>query len=202
MEFQGVNLNEYLLIIEPENPIRQQIQSLKRYFKARHRFDNAIVSKAHLTLMRFLQYESYEGLIIRRLRTMASSIEPFIIELQNFGTFGHAIYIDVKTVQPVLDVVYNRRSELRPFVYSDKSTPVFIRKPHITVARRLTPPQCSSVWALWHRMSYHASFRASHMVLLSRRAGTRTYRQVAKFTFGGHHLGGQNTYFVQGRLFG
>jgi len=196
MEFHGLNLNEYLLIIEPENQIRQQIHSLKRLFKQRHRFENAIVSKAHLTLMRCLQYESYERLLARKLQAIAATVKPFGVELQGFGNFGHTLYIDVKTVVPILDIVSNRKTELRPFVYNSKNTPFFVRRPHITIARSLTPAQCSSAWTIWNRMSYQAYFQAKHMVLLKRRVGTHTYHQVEKFTFGGH-----TPYPVQGRLF-
>lgn len=186
MEFHGLNLNEYLLIIEPEPGVRQQIQSLKRLFKQRHRFENAIITKAHLTLMRCLQYESYEQLIIRKLKAISATVAPFGIELQGFGNFGHALYIDVKNRSPILDIVSNRKAELKPYVYSKSGgTPFFVTKPHITIARRLTPTQCDMAWAIWSRIPYNGGFRAKEMLLLKRRVGTNAYRSVQRFTFGG-----------------
>lgn len=187
MDFHGLHLNEYLLIIEPEPRIKQQIKSLKQLFKQRHRFENAIVSKAHLTLMRCLQYESYEQLIVQKLRAISTSVAPFGIELQGFGNFGHALYIDVKTHAPILNIVSNRKAELRPYVYSGtKNTPFFVNKPHITIARRLTPTQCQMAWSIWNRASYYGCFQAREMLLLKRRAGTRAYQKVERFSFSGH----------------
>jgi len=197
MEFHGLNLNEYLLVIEPENEIRQQIQQLKQLFMQRYRLSNAIVSKPHLTLMRCLQYESYEGLMVQKLRNIAAAVTPFGIQLQGFGNFGHAVYVDVKTDIPILEIVTNRKAELRPFVYNQlKTSPFFVTKPHITIARRLTPAQCTMVWAGWSRIPFEGQFFARNMLLLKRRAGTRRYRKVEKFTFGG-----QAPHVIQGRLF-
>lgn len=197
MEFHGLNLNEYLLIIEPETEIKQQIQQLKQLFTQRYRFNNAIVSKTHLTLMRCLQYESYEGLITQKLQNIAASTTPFSIHLQGFGNFGHTLYVNVKTAVPIVEIVANRRKELRPFVYNQlKTSPFFVTKPHITIARRLTPAQCSMVWAGWSRIPFEGHFRARNMLLLKRRVGTHRYRKVEKFTFSG-----RVPRTIQGRLF-
>ncbi|WP_257666149.1 2'-5' RNA ligase family protein [Parapedobacter tibetensis] len=197
MDFNGLTLNEYLLIIEPEASVKQQIQRFKRYFIQSYRFSNAIVTRTHLTLMRCLQYESYESRFVQKLRNISATVSPFDIELQGFGNFGHTLYIDVKTIHPILDVVSNRKEEIKPFVNRNmKQAPFFVKKPHITIARQLTPTQCNMVWALWSRAKYEGRFHAKKMLLLKRRVGTRTYRKVEKFTFRG-----QIPYPIQGRLF-
>ena len=186
MNHYGLNLNEYLLIIEPETSVRQQIQSLKQAFKDRYRFKNAVISKAHITLMRCLQYESYEQLIVRKLRAMSTCVTPFGVELKGFGNFGHTLYIDVKTHTPILNIVTNRRAELRPFLHNGaKGTPFFTTRPHITIARGLTPTQCQMAWTNWSRMPFCSFFRATEMVLLKRQAGRIGYRRVARFNFTG-----------------
>ena len=73
----GLHLHEYLLIIEPSNPVQQQLRAFKQYFISTHRYANAIVTKSHITLMRFIQYDSYEKLIIRELQRVATMTAPF-----------------------------------------------------------------------------------------------------------------------------
>ncbi len=196
MDFYGLTLNEYLLIIEPETQVRQQIQRFKRYFVQSYRFSNAIVTRTHLTLMKCLQYESYENRFVQKLRSISATVAPFDIELQGFGSFGHTIYIDVNTVQPILDVVANRKEEIKPFINNMKQGPFFVRKPHITIARHLTPSQGNMAWALWSKAKYEGRFRAKNMLLLKRKVGTHAYRKVEKFAFAA-----QIPYPVQGRLF-
>ena len=58
----GFHLYEYLLILEPVSDAQKQIRAFKDYFKKSHHYPNAIVSKAHITLMRFVQKFNFLGL--------------------------------------------------------------------------------------------------------------------------------------------
>ena len=98
----GLHLHEYLLIIEPSNPVQQQLRAFKQYFISTHRYANAIVTKSHITLMRFIQYDSYEKLIIRELQRVATMAAPFDVELGGFGSFGHTLFVDIKSAAPIL----------------------------------------------------------------------------------------------------
>ncbi|MFC3198346.1 2'-5' RNA ligase family protein [Parapedobacter deserti] len=177
-------LYEYLLIIKPADHAQKAIEAFKRYLVNSHRYHNAIVSKGHITLMRFLQYESYEQRIIQRLQQIADTIRPFDVELQGFGSFGHTLYIDVKSADPIRQLVAMQRQALRPLLNGSKAlTPYFVTKPHVTIARKLTPPQNDAIWPIWKRTHYHDKFRAKNMILLRRMAGTLRYSTVKKFNF-------------------
>lgn len=193
----GGHLYEYLLIVEPIDIVQKQIQAFKRYFSKSHRYPNAIISKGHLTLLRFMQYESYEERIVQKFQQLAASVSPFDIKLQDFGNFGHTLFIDVKSIHPILNVISARRQELRPLLNRVKGTaPHFVTKPHITIARNLTPSQTNTIWPIWKRTKYSGSFRAKNMTLLRRLAGTHSYEVVRKFNFLG-----MLPPFVQGKLF-
>ena len=193
----GGHLYEYLLIVEPADIAQKQIQAFKRYFLRSHRYSNAVISKSHITLMRFVQYESYEKRIIQKFQQLAASVEPFDVELQDFGSFGHTLFIDVKSIHPILNVVSTRRQELRPLLNGVKgATPYFVTKPHVTIARNLTPSQTDTIWPIWKRTKYRGTFRAKNMVLLKRLVGTQSYSVVRKFNF----LGILPP-FTQGKLF-
>ena len=193
----GLHLCKYLLIIEPIDQVQKHLQGFKQYFLKNHRYPNAIVSKSHITLMRFIQYDSYEKHIIKELQLLASAVTPFDVELQGFGSFGHTLFVDVKSAGPILGLVSKRRRELRPLVNGVKGhPPYFVTKPHITIARKLTPPQNDAIWPIWRRTKYNGVFRAKNMTLLRRMVGTPTYTIVQKFNFLG-----MPPQFSQGKLF-
>lgn len=180
----GLHLCEYLLIIEPIDQVQKHLQGFKQYFLKNHRYPNAIVSKSHITLMRFIQYDSYEKHIVKELELLAAAVTPFDVELQGFGSFGHTLFVDVKSAGPILGLVAKRRRELRRLANGVKGhPPYFATKPHITIARKLTPPQNEAIWPIWKRTRYHGVFRARNMVLLKRMVGTHPYSVVRKFNF-------------------
>ncbi len=180
----GLHLCEYLLIIEPVDLVQKQLRAFKQYFLKSHRYPNAIVSKSHITLMRFIQYDSYEKHIVKELQQLAATVAPFDVELQGFGSFGHTLFVDVKSSSPIIGLVSKRRRELRPLVNGVKGhPPYFTTKPHITIARKLTPPQNEAIWPIWNRTKYSGVFRARNMTLLKRMVGTQRYAVVRKFNF-------------------
>jgi len=193
----GLHLYEYLLIIEPAEPVQKQLKAFKQYFLKSHRYPNAIVSKSHITLMRFVQYDSYEKHIVNELHRLAAAVAPFDVELQGFGTFGHTLFVDVKSANPILELVAMRRRELRPLLNGRKAQgPYFVTKPHVTIARNLTPAQNDAIWPIWNRTKYRGTFPAKYMMLLRRMVGTPTYSVVRKFNFLGI-----SPRFTQGKLF-
>ena len=191
----GFHLFEYLLIIEPDAAVQKQIQAFKEYFIKSHRYPNAIVPKGHITLMRFIQYDTYEKRIIGQLGQLAASITPFTIELQGFGSFGHTLFVDVKSPDHLRELISLHRQELRPLL-NTKGTPYFAMKPHVTIARNLTPSQHETIWPVWNRTKYRGSFPAKSMILLKRRVGTSRYSVAQKFNFLGIL-----PQFIQGKLF-
>ncbi|SFB93175.1 2'-5' RNA ligase [Parapedobacter composti] len=195
-QMYGFQLCEYLLIIEPTDPVQKQIRAFKQYFIRSCRYPNAIVSKGHITLMKFVQYDSYEKPIIREFQRLAAGIMPFDITLQGFGNFGHTLFVDVKSTGPIRELVTLRRRELRSLLRAEGFDPYFVTKPHVTIARNLTPTQTETIWPIWNRTRYCGSFRARQMVLLKRPVGSRAYSVVDKFNFLG-----LIPRFTQGKLF-
>lgn len=180
----GLHLHEYLLIIEPSGVVQKQLRAFKQYFISNYGYPNAIVSKSHITLMKFLQYDSYEKHITRELQRLAATAAPFDVKLRDFGTFGHTLFVGIESATPILQLVSRHRHALRPLVNGVKGhTAYFVTKPHITIARKLTPRQNAAIWPIWNRTGYSGEFRARSMTLLRRRVGTYTYATVQKFDF-------------------
>src|SRR5690606_13316570 len=141
--------------------------------------------------------DSYEKSIIDELQRLSASVTPFDVELQGFGSFGHTLFVNVKSADPILELTTKRRQALRPFLRNGKAyTPYFVTKPHITIARNLTPSQTVTIWTIWRRTRYRDTFQARGMTLLKRKAGTLGYTTVKKFTFLA-----MAPQFTQGKLF-
>ncbi len=192
----GFSLYEYLLIIEPNEQIQKQLRAFKQYFLKSYRYPNAIVSKGHITLMRFIQYDTYEPQIIKKLDQLASATLPFDIKLEGFGSFGHTLFVDVKSIEPIRKLVASRRSELRSLLNTKGYSTYFVTKPHVTIARNLTPSQNDAIWPTWNRTKYTGTFQAKNMILLKRKIGGHPYSVVRKFSFLG-----LLPRFTQGKLF-
>jgi len=179
----AIHCCDYLLIIEPPRSVQKQIHAFKEYFRKSYRYPNAIVSKAHITVLKFRQYETFEKQLIRHFKRLATYITPFDIVLHGFGSFVHTLYVDVRTTGDFIDVLSQHRNELRPFLKSEGFPPHFVSKFHMTIARNLTPLQHDIIWPSWNRTKYYDRFLADHMVLLKRRCGTLSYSVVQKFPF-------------------
>ena len=193
----GIHLCDYLLIIEPAEPVRSQLKAFKAYFLKTHRYPNAIVTKGHLTLARFFLSASYEKQIIRKLERLAITVIPFEVELQGFGSFGHSLYLDVKSSAPIHNLLSSQRRQLRPILNSSTlAPPYFSSKPHLTIARGLTPAQHDVIWPIWNRTKYTGKFAATHMTLLKRPLGGVSYTVVRRF-----HFQAIPPAYVQGSLF-
>ncbi len=193
----GLHLYEYLLIIEPTDLVQKQLRAFKQYFINSHRYPNVIVSKSHMTLMRFIQYDSYEKRLVSAFQRIAAKTNPFDVELRGFGSFGHTLFVDVKSETPIIQLVATHRHTLRALTSGVKGHAArFVTKPHITIARKLTPEQNATIWPIWNRTTYRGTFCARNMTLLRRRVGTHTYSTVQKFEF----LGVLPA-FKQGKLF-
>lgn len=176
--------NEYLLVLQLSAEVSEEIKVYKDAFKRTYDFPNAIVTRPHLTLMKFFQYESYEELIIKKIQQLSETVQPFDVQLKDFGTFHHTIYVEVKTVRPILELVHKRKNELKPFLNEPKY--VFItKKPHITIVRGLMESQCRTAWQHWCFKRYQRTFKAVHMTLLRRQSDHVSYEKISTFHFKG-----------------
>ena len=147
--------------------------------------------------MLFIQNDSYERCLIKKFQQLPAMANPFDVDLCGFGSFDHTLFVDIKSGTPVLQLVTTHRHTLRPLVNGSNGHSVrFTGKPHITIARKLTPSQHASIWPIWRRTQYSSTFRARNMTLLKRQVGTYQYSTVHKFDFLGLPPA-----FTQGKLF-
>jgi 2'-5' RNA ligase len=175
----GYKVNEYLLVLNPHEDLRNKIKAVKKEFHDTYKAPNALWGKPHITLVNFLQYAMMEERIISRLKTVAMGNHPFKVELKDFGSFpSHTIYINVTTKEPVRELV----KEMRPFQQLMKlnkdNKPHFIDEPHLTVARKLLPWQYEKGWLEYSQKHFTGRFIADSMLLLRRQAGVDNPYQI------------------------
>jgi 2'-5' RNA ligase len=164
--------NEYLLILNPHEELRNKIQQVKKEFYDAYQAPTALGGKPHLTLVRFSQLAMMEERIIQRLRVIAMGFCPFKVELKDYGSFpSHTVYIQVTSKLPIRGLLTEVRDIQRLMKLDKDNKPHFIDEPHIPVARKLLPWQYEKGWLEYSNRSFTGRFVADGMLLLKRRVG-------------------------------
>ena len=180
----GYRHAEYLLVLRPHEELRNRIMSVKKEFFEVYKAPTSLGGKAHITLVRFSQFEMMEERIVNRLKAIALGYMPFKVELKDFGSFpSHTIFINVITKVPVQNLVRELKSAQRLMKLDAEHKPHFIDEPYITIARKLVPWQYEKGWLEYSHKQFTGRFIADGMLLLKRREGEKGYQIVQQFEF-------------------
>ncbi len=194
----GYRQNEYLVILNPHEELRNKILSTKENFSDKFKAPSAKWGKAYLTLVRFRQLEMMEQRIINRLKVIAMGFYSIKVELKDFGSYpSHTIFINVPTSQPIKKLVQQIKPWQKLLKLNDDYKPHFIDDPVFTIARQLKPWQYEAAWPEFKQKSFTGRFIADSMLLLKRKVGENAYQIAARFEFENLPV---NT--KQGELFG
>lgn len=176
--------NEYLLILNPHEELRNRIQQVKKDFYDAYQAPTALGGKPQLTLVRFTQLALMEERIVQRLRTIAMGYCPFKVELKDFGSFpSHTIFIQVTSKLPIRGLVKEIKDAQRLMKLDKDHKPHFIDEPYLTIARKLLPWQYEKGWLEYSHKSFTGRFIADGMLLLKRGAGQKAWQIAERFAF-------------------
>ena len=64
----GYKINEYLLVLNPHEALRDKIMEIKRYFFETYKNPSAVYGKPHITLVNFVQYQMMEERLVNSYR--------------------------------------------------------------------------------------------------------------------------------------
>ncbi len=181
----GYRVNEYLLVFNQHEELRNKIMQVKQNFYDSYKAATARWGKPHITLVNFVQYEMLEERIINRLKMVAMGYHPVKIELKDFGSFpSHTIYINVTTKMPIQNLVKEIRTQTQRLMkLDDDHKPHFILEPHLTIARKLLPWQYEQGWLEYSHKHFTGRFIADAMLLLKRPVGELKYQVAQRFEF-------------------
>jgi 2'-5' RNA ligase len=176
--------NEYLLILNPHEELRNKVQQVKKEFYEAYQAPTALGGKPHVTMVRFTQLALMEERIVQRLRTIAMGYCPFKVELKDFGSFpSHSIFINVTSKLPIRGLV-NEIKDIQRLMKLDKDhKPHFIDEPYLPIARKLLPWQYEKGWLEYSNKSFTGRFVADAMLLLKRREGEMAWQIAERFAF-------------------
>lgn len=92
----------YFIAIIPPEPFRQEAWDLKEYMRDKYRSKASLNSPPHITLYPPFKLQKEEKALIKDLEETAAKIDPFRVELKDYGAFPpRVIFIDVEE-QPLL----------------------------------------------------------------------------------------------------
>ena len=181
--------NEYLLILNPHEELRNKVQQVKKefyetYHDASRGAPTALGGKPHVTLVRFTQLALMEERIVQRLRAIAMGYCPFKVELKDFGSFPtHSIFINVTSKLPIRGLVNEIKDIQRLMKLDKENKPHFIDEPYLPIARKLLPWQYEKGWLEYSNKSFTGRFVADAMLLLKRRQGEMAWQIAERFAF-------------------
>ena len=169
IKIPGYKYNEYLLVLNPHEDLRNKIMQVKKEFSEKYKAPGAIYSKPHITLVNFVQFEMMEERLLNRLKIIAMGCPSFKVELKDYGSFpSHTIFINIESKQQV----QNLSKELRPaqqlMTLNKDNKPHLINDPHLTIARKLLPWQYEKGWLDYSHRHFTGRFIANDMLLLKR----------------------------------
>ena len=134
-------INEYQLILNPHEELRNRILQLRNAFSAAYQAP-ILTGKPHVTLVRFTQLALMEDRILQRFRTIAMGYCPFKVELKDFGSLPtHSIFINVTSKLPVRGLVTEIKDVQRLMKLDKDNKPHFLDEPNMLIARKLLPWQ-------------------------------------------------------------
>lgn len=192
IKIPGYRYNEYLLVLNPNEDLRDKLMQVKKEFSEKYKATVALNSKPHITLVNFIQFEIMEERLVTRLNTIAAGYKPFKVDLKDYGSFpSHTLFINVESKQQVQNLGKALRPSQQLMTLNKYNKPHFINDPYLTVARKLLPWQYEKAWLEYSHRHFTGRFIADGMLLLKRALvsqpdrdhKTEKYRIVQRFEF-------------------
>jgi 2'-5' RNA ligase len=180
----GYRLNEYLLVLSPNEELRNKIISVRKGFNEQFHPSMPLTGKPHIALVRFITWNMMEEKLINRFHHISMGITPFKVELKDYGSFPtHTIFINVTTKIAIQNLVRELRTTQKMMKADPEHDPLFIAEPFIAIARKLLPWQYEKGWLEYSHRHFTAKMITDGMLLLKRPMGEKAYQVVQRFDF-------------------
>ncbi len=182
-EFRGSIIKEYLLVVNPQQNIWQQVMDEKVNFFNTYREIVAVKTKPHITVANFLAKEEMEPTMLKWMHNIISVKTAFNVVLNNYSGFPNAntIYLRVQDHQPFKQLA--KELKVIDELVRDNGLPKahLISNPHMTIARRLDESIYERAMMEYSKKDFHAEFTVNELILLKRTHQFDTCKQVNVF---------------------
>jgi 2'-5' RNA ligase len=182
-QLPGHRLYEYLLVIDLPEVLRQKIEKNRRALMEKYHILQPQTGRPHVSLVRFTSLQMMEEKIIQHLQLVAMAEKPFVIELQDYGSYPmHAIYIRIANQPGVLQLIKNLK-QARRLMKAAGDDPYFLRDPNIALAGRISKEKYLEAMKEYGHKKFTGRFVADAMLLLRRPKKEKRYQIVRRFEF-------------------
>ncbi|MBK7557571.1 MAG: 2'-5' RNA ligase family protein [Chitinophagaceae bacterium] len=183
LSLPGHRLHEYLLVIDPHEELRHKIEKCRQQLTEKYHILQPQTGRPHITLVRFTANPMMEEKIINRLQLIAMAEKPFVVELQDFGSYPmHAIFIKIVNQPRVLQLIKNLK-QARRLMKAAGDDPHFLQDPQIALAGRLPKDKYLELMKEYLHKKFTGRFYADAMLLLRRPKNEKRYQIVRRFEF-------------------
>lgn len=180
-------VNEYLIVISPKEEIKEKVQFLKNEIHSLINLPNdKRFATAHITLFELLNPKIREEDLIQWLKDGVSNVEPFHVQLIDFGVFMHGenirtLYFKVLNHEPIKELYSVLRSKAR-FRISKKTL-----TPHLTIVKSISVKELDIIFDSKINLHYQNEFETKSLLILKREilGNTKTsFELVSEVFFG------------------
>ncbi len=182
-QLPGNRLYEYLLVIDPHEELRHKIEKCRLLLTEKYHLLQPQAGRPNVSLVRFTAVKMTEEKIIRRLQLIAMEEKPFVIELQDYGSYPmHAIFIRVANQPRVLQLIKNLK-QARRLMKATGDDPHFLLDPNMALAGRIPKEKYLEAMKEYLHKKFTGRFLADSFLLLKRCKNEKKYQIVKRFEF-------------------
>lgn len=184
IQIPGYRHNEYRLILNPHEDLRNKILQVKKEFAEKYKTPAAFYSKPHIALINFVQLDMMEEKIVNSLKTIAMGYPPFKVELKDYRSYpSHSIYINIESKMQVQNLIRELKSAQRLMTLNKDNKPHFLDNPNLSIAVKLKPWQYEQAWQEYSHRHFTGRFIADNMLLIKRKIEEKAFQIVQRFDF-------------------
>lgn len=183
LNLPGHQVYEYLLVIDPHEELRHRIEKSRLQLTEKYHIQQPQTGRPHVSLLRFTAVKLMEEKIINRLQLIAMAEKPFMIELQDYGSYPmHAIFIKIANQPRVLQLIKNLKPARR-LLKAAGDDPHFLQDPQMALAGRLPKEKYLELMKEYLHKKFTGRFFADAFLLLRRAATEKRYQVIQRFAF-------------------
>jgi 2'-5' RNA ligase len=181
--FKGSIVKEYLLVVNPEGDVQQELIEERSHFSKVYKTIVATETKPHIMVANFLAKEEMEETVLRWMHRIISSQKSFTVALNNYSGFPNtnSVYIRVQNHQPFKQL--SKELKIIDELVRDNGLPKanLIVNPYIVIAGRLDTSVYETAMPVYSKKDFHAEFEVKELLLLKRTHEFNACKQVSIF---------------------